>query len=120
MECARAAQQQVDLALVERLLAATLPYAHRVVNVYLFGSRAHGLATPESDYDVMAVIESADGSDDKPGSRLLEFDSHNLSITVFHLTFFCSLVHQNVVWVSTVPLSFLLFNIFLCISYIYL
>jgi hypothetical protein len=95
--------EQVGLALVERLLAASLPYAHRVVNVYLFGSRAHGLATPESDHDVLAVIESACGSDDLPGSRLLEFDRHNLSITVLHLTFFRSLVHQNVVWVSTVP-----------------
>jgi predicted nucleotidyltransferase len=109
MECER--PKQADLALVERLLAATLPYAHRVVNVYLFGSRAHGLATLESDYDVMAVIESTDGSDDKPGSRLLDFESHNLSITVFHLTFFCSLVQENVVWVSTVPFVISLFFI---------
>ena len=103
---------EVDLALVERLLAAVLPYAHRAVNVYLFGSRAHGLATPQSDYDVMAVVESACSTDDVPGSRLLEFEEHNLSVTVFHLTFFRSLIHQNVVWVATE--HFILFYFFCC------
>jgi predicted nucleotidyltransferase len=89
----------VDLALVERLLRESLPYAHRVVNAYLVGSRAYGLATPESDYDVTVVIESAY---DLVGLQFLAFDELNLNLNLFHLAYFTKLIQQNVVWILTV------------------
>ena len=94
----------VDLPLVERLLQEALPYAHRVVNVYLVGSRAYGLAGPDSDYDVTVVIESAY---DLVGLQFLSFADGNLNLNIFHLAYFRKLIQQNVVWILTVPSSVL-------------
>jgi hypothetical protein len=89
----------VDLPLVERLLRESLPFEHRVVNVYLVGSRAYGLATPDSDYDVTVVIESAY---DLLGLQFLSFGEWNLNLNIFHLAFFRNLIQQNVVWILVV------------------
>jgi hypothetical protein len=106
----------VDLPLVERLLQEALPYAHRVVNVYLVGSRAYGLAGPDSDYDVTVVIESAY---DLVGLQFLSFYDGNLNLNIFHLAYFRKLIQQNVVWILTVHLlSFTKASLFLFIYFI--
>lgn len=93
--------EEVDLGLVERLLRESLPYGHRVVNAYLIGSRAIGLAAPDSDFDVVAVVESAEDLH-LVGLGFLEFPEWNLNINVFQLPFFRNLLLQNVVWLLLV------------------
>jgi predicted nucleotidyltransferase len=50
-------------AIVERLVAALQPE-----RIYLFGSRARGTGTAESDYDVLVVVEHPN----EPGYRLAQ------------------------------------------------
>jgi len=61
--------EQPDLGeVVRRLVAAFQP-----LRIYLFGSRARGEAGPESDYDLMVVVEHSDA----PAYRRAQ-DAHSL------------------------------------------
>jgi len=105
--------EPMGVGLVEQLLRQLYATASdpegaccpHVVNAYLFGSRAHGLATPQSDYDVLAVVSSPSSpsmSMGLVGVRYVEFPEHNLSVTVMPISLFHTLLQQNVVWVTTV------------------
>ena len=61
-----------------------------VLNVYLFGSRAYGCATPESDYDLIAVVNSTNFFF---SSQLVETEVYN--INVYHRLFFEDLLYQH-------------------------
>jgi predicted nucleotidyltransferase len=63
MEATLASAQHVDVAairpLLDRIVARWNPR-----QVWLFGSRARGDSTPESDWDLFVVVEDSAGDDD--------------------------------------------------------
>jgi antitoxin ChpS len=62
----------VDRAIADYARAVRKAYGPRVKGVYLFGSRARGDHTPESDADIAVVLADGDWRDWRETKRLTE------------------------------------------------
>lgn len=71
-------------ALQAYLTAAQTRFGHQMVEVYLFGSKARGEASPSSDVDIVVILERPTAQD-LSDARGLGFDillSHNVYLSV--------------------------------------
>jgi hypothetical protein len=62
----------------------------RVLNIYLFGSRVYGCATPDSDYDFVVIVDGAFFF----SSKLIERDDVNLNL--YHIDFYKDFLDQHI------------------------
>jgi hypothetical protein len=70
---------------------------HQVANLYLFGSRLHNCARPDSDFDLMMLLTGPYfvGGQLVPISRA--------EVNIYHAEYFIDLLKQQVVWLIFIP-----------------
>ena len=71
------------VAALKKTAEALIASNANVVRVFLFGSLAEGMATPESDADIMIIVREAEGRFfDRGDDYLKYFDRANLEIGI--------------------------------------
>lgn len=75
------------------IVKKNLNFKHKVLNLYLFGSRINGTSSENSDYDFICVVSS-----DINALGIHTITEKNYNINIYHLTYYKNLIYQNTVW----------------------
>lgn len=78
---------------VFEIIEKNLTFKHKILNLYLFGSRINGCSNEDSDYDFICVVSS-----DTNALGIYTITHKNYNINVYHFRYYKTLIYQNTVW----------------------